>query len=251
MILDALQEILAYTYRLGFIELVKVTGTEKVTEFNAISDNRNVMLNSEFKKPEDEFIGIVGLHDLRRLDTILNIPEYKENAIIKTTKMVVNDENVLTGISFTNEAGDFKNNYRFMTREIVEAQLPSLVRKPISWDISIQPSQMAIQRLKFQSQAAGSDIKTFNIRTDKDNLIFSLGDVSTHSGSFIFSSDIHGKLSESCWPLLEVEKILNLPGDKIMQLSNMGVMEIQITTGLAVHSYTIRASSMTRLNPGS
>jgi hypothetical protein len=243
--IDTLKEIIAYTHALGFLELVKVTGTDTTTELNSMAADKTVVLNSKFVQPVTELEGIFGLHDLGRLNTILNIPEYKENANITVTKVDVNGTSVPTGIAFSNAKKDFKNEYRFMSQEVVETQLPHRNRKKnISWDVSVQPSMNAIQRLKFQSQAAGSATGTFQARVDKRNLLLSLGDHSTHSGEFVFESGVAGSLKDPReWPLQHVQGILSLTGDKVMEISNEGAMQITVTTGQAIHQYTILARS--------
>jgi hypothetical protein len=241
--IDELREILAYTHALGFLELVKVTGTISSTELNSMAVDKKVVLNSKFVQPVNDFQGTFGLHDLGRLNTILNIPEYKEKAIITVNKQTVNGNEVLTGITFTNANKDFKNEYRFMSKDVVEIQLPPKTRKNISWDISIQPTVSAIQRLKFQSQAAGNSIGNFHAGVDNHNLVFSLGDHSTHSGEFVFQSGVTGSLKTVReWPLSHVQGILGLTGDKVLEISDAGVMQITVTTGQAVHQYTILAS---------
>jgi hypothetical protein len=241
--IDTLREIIAYTHALGFLELVKVTGTDKTTELNAMAPDKTVVLNSKFVQSIPELAGIFGLHDLGRLNTIINIPEYKENATITIKTATVNDVVVPTGIEFVNAANDFKNEYRFMSQEVVESQLPKRTRKNIVWDISIQPTDHAIQRLKFQSQAAGNTEGTFQAKVSNKNLCFSIGDHSTHSGEFVFHSGVAGTLKTPReWPLEQVQSILGLTGDKVLEISDDGAMQITVKSGLAVHQYTILAS---------
>lgn len=238
---NALREILAYTQQLGFLELVKVEGTTSSTDLSSIATDQSVVLNSKFNEPVSELEGTFGLHDLGRLNTILNIPEYRNGAIVTITKMDVNGVDVPTGISFQNANKDFSNSYRFMSKEIVESQLPTRTRKNINWDISFTPTQNSIQRLKFQSQAASEG--TFSTRVANNNIYFSLGDPSTHSGEFVFASDVKGNLTVSRdWPLSHIQSILGLTGDKVMEISDMGVIQITVTSGLAVHQYTVLSS---------
>ena len=241
--IDHLREIISATHNLGFLELVKVTGTDTTTELNSVAADKTVLLNSKFVQPHADFIGTFGLHDLDRLNTILNIPEYKENAVITVDKETRNGEEVPVGISFKNANGDFSNSYRFMSKELVETQLPSRSRKHINWDVTVQPTVQAIQRLKFQAQAAGSGEGTFHSKVSKNNLVFSIGDHSTHTGEFVFASGITGKLTGTKeWPLGHVQAILNLVGDKVMEISDAGAMQITVTSGLAIHQYTILAA---------
>ena len=245
MISDALHEVVAYSHALGFLELVKVDGTPKATTLTSIAADKTVVLNSQFVQPIPEFDGVFGLHDLGRLDTILGIPEYEKDATIKVTTQKVDGVDMPVSISFTNKDKDFSNDYRLMGKDLVETQLPSRNRKEIKWDVSFVPTQNSIQRLKFQALAAGSVDGTFQARTDeKHNLLFSIGDHSTHTGDFIFAAGVNGKIKTPReWPLAHVQGILNLTGDKTMDISDEGAMQITVTSGLAVHQYTILARS--------
>lgn len=237
--IDYLKEIVGYTHSLGFLELVKVTGTRNETTLMSIASDRSVFLSSKFKTPLAEMVGVFGMNDLGRLATILNIPEYKENANIQIN--YIRDEPV--SISFNNMADDFKNEYRFMSRQIIETQLPDKTRKTIHWDISIIPSLQSIMKLKYQAQAVGNAVGTFQVRTNNQNLLFSLGDKSSHTGEFVFSHNIHGSLkTPRSWPLSQVQGILNLHGDKTIDISDNGIMQIVVNSGLAEHQYSIFAS---------
>ncbi|VVC05885.1 Uncharacterised protein [uncultured archaeon] len=235
---DALKEIIAYTHSLGFLELVKVTGAESSTELTSTANDRAVLLKSKFLQPVTDFSGVFGLHNLGLLDTILTIPEYQTGAVIK----VKTSNNIPSSITFTNAAGDFHNEYRFMSKEIIESQLPTKTRKEIHWDVSVGPSVNAIQRLKFQSQAVGNTVKTFKARTEDGNLIFSLGD-NSNTGEFVFQSGVSGSIGNPHeWSIQKVQGILNLVGNKTLDISDMGAMQITVTSGLAIHQFTIAAS---------
>jgi hypothetical protein len=237
--IDTLKEIISYSHALGFLDLVKVVGTDTTTELTAIAADKTVVLNSSFVQPVKELEGVFGLHDLGRLNTILNIPEYKENAFITVTKAQQNGNDIPVGIAFANASRDFRNDYRFMSRDVIEEQIPQKTRKPITWNLSIAPSDNSIQRLKFQAQAAGTT-ETFTATVTKGNLCFALGDHSSHTGEFVFSSGVVGDLKTPReWPLAHVLAILNLTGDKTLSIADAGAMEIKVTSGLAVHSYTV------------
>ena len=79
---DYLQDIVAHTHALGIIDLVKITGTDQETTVEAIAEDRSVIVQAKFNNPVPEFIGLFGMPNLGKLNTILNIPEYKEDAKI-------------------------------------------------------------------------------------------------------------------------------------------------------------------------
>jgi len=244
--IDTLKEIITYTHRLGFFQLVKVESTDTTTTALSMASDKTGMLFTTFMQPVPDAKGVFGLHGLGLLDTILNIPEYKENANIVVNQEMRDGELTPTGITFSNAKNDFRNDYRFMSKAVVEQVLPPRPGPPktYNWSVSIKPSVNDVQRLKFQSQAAGPDEKTFRAWVDNGNLYFAIGDHSTHTGEFVFASNVQAKaFTPREWPLSQVQSILNLPGDIVLEIGDDVAMGITVTSGLAVHKYIILSST--------
>jgi hypothetical protein len=237
---DYLMDIVQHTYGLGNIDLVKVTGTASDTAIDAIASDRSVILQCKTLAPVAEMVGVFGMPNLGKLNTILNIPEYREDAKLQVKK---NKDGDPEGIHFENKAGDFKNDYRFMAAEIVNDKLRSVKFKGTTWGVEIEPSVLSIQRLKFQSQAH-SEEAVFSVKTNGTNLEVNFGDHSSHAGDFVFATDIVGKLAKTWqYPIAIVISILGLPGDKSLKLSDDGIMQITVDSGLAVYNYLIPAQT--------
>ena len=240
---DHLLDIVAHTHALGNISLVKIVGNESETVIESIAEDRSVILQAKFITPVKEFAGVFGMPNLGKLHTILNIPEYKENAKITVTRQDRNGEMVPTGIHFENEEADFKNDYRFMSAEIVNDQLKTVKFKGVKWNVDIVPSVAAIQRMRFQANA-NSEETTFIAKTEKGNLKFYFGDHSSHAGDFIFASNITGSLSKGwAWPKDVVINILSLSGDKTFKISDEGAAMITVDSGIIQYSYIIPAQT--------
>jgi hypothetical protein len=236
---DYLQDIVQHTHSLGIIDLVKIVGTESVTAIEAVGEERTVIVNAQFHNPVPEFIGTFGMPNLSKLNTILGIPEYKEDARLTITKK----EDAPTGIHFENSSGDFKNDYRFMSAEIVNDQLKTVKFKGVRWGVEIEPSVAAIQRLKFQAQANSGET-TFIAKTENNNLMFYFGDHSSHAGNFVFAHDVAGSLTKAwSWPLSAVISILSLSGDKMIRFSDEGAAQITVDSGLAIYNYILPAQT--------
>jgi hypothetical protein len=241
---DYLLDIVKHTHALGVLPLIKVTGSTTDTVINAFDkDNRTVVMDGKFKAPIAEFVGIFGMPNLDTLNTILNIPEYEEDAQITVSKKTKSDGSVaLGGIDFVNKTSDFRNTYRFMDEETVKVQAATVQLKAgINWGVEIEPAGQSIQRLKFQSQAH-SGIPFFSIRLDNGNLVVDFGTAAEHAGSFIFASGISGKLTKTIQlPTAVVNSIFSLTGDKKLKLSDdgHGIVEITVDSGLAVYSYKL------------
>lgn len=238
---DFLLDIVQHTHGLGVIDLVKIVGTDSDTAIEAIAEDKSVILKAKFTGPIAEFIGTFGMPNLGKLNTILNIPEYKENAEITVSRQNKNDESVPVGVHFENQTGDFKNDYRFMSSEIVNDKLKTVKMKSVNWNIDIVPTVASIQRLKFQA-SANSEETTFIAKTENNDLKFYFGDHSSHAGNFVFHSGVNGNLTKTwSWPVSVVISILNLPGDKTFKISDEGAAMITVDSGIAIYNYILPA----------
>jgi hypothetical protein len=239
---DILQDIVKYTYSLGTINLVKIVGSETETKIVANAEDRTVSIKATTYNPIADFIGLFGMPNLGKLNTILNTPEYKEGAQVSVTA-TTNSEGVRTldGIHFENKSGDFSNDYRFMSSAVVSELVKTASTRVNTWDIEIIPTVNSVQRLKFQA-AANNEENFFAVRVEKSNLVFTFGDHSTHSGKFVFHDHVTGKLTKTWhWPVSVVSNILALPGDKVMRFSDLGMLMIKVDSGLINYEYYLPA----------
>ena len=237
---DHLLDLVEHTFKLGCIDLVKITGDTNETVIAGIAEDRSVVLEGKFTAPVAEFVGNFGMPNLSKLNILLNIQEYKENAKLSITRK---DTGAPDGINFENATGDFKNNYRFMASEIVNEKLKTVKFKGVNWHIDFEPTVAAIQRLKMQAQANAEEL-TFQAKTDNGHLKFFFGDHSTHAGNFVFQPDVQGTLKRSwAWPIKTVIGILDLTGDKTFKISDDGAAMITVDSGLATYNYILPAQS--------
>jgi len=237
---DHLLDLVEHTYKLGCIDLVKITGDANETIIAGIAEDRSVVLEGKFAAPVADFVGNFGMPNLGKLSILLNIQEYKENAKLSITRK---DTGAPDGINFENATGDFKNNYRFMASEIVNEKLKTVKFKGVNWHIDFEPTQAAIQRLKMQASANAEEV-TFQAKTDNGDLKFFFGDHSTHAGNFVFQPSVQGVLKRSwAWPIKTVISILDLTGDKSFKISDDGAAQITVNSGLATYNYILPAQS--------
>jgi hypothetical protein len=116
---DYLQDIVRNTYTLGVIDTVKIVGTEKETQLHTISIDNSVVIKARFHNVLPDFIGIFGMPNLNKLNTVLNIPEYREDANITVITKDDNGTKIPSSINFTNAVGDFKNEYRLINQATI------------------------------------------------------------------------------------------------------------------------------------
>ena len=242
---DTLQDIVKHTHSLGFIDLVKVVGDDKSTTIDAMAEDRSVVVKSELKTPVAEFTGTFGMPNLGKLDILLKLPVYKDNAEITVNTQERNGETVPVGLHFENDSKDFKNDYRFMNAEIVNEKLKSVQFRGVNWHVTIKPTMPDVQRLNFQAQANAEE-NVFTVSTDGDALKFKFGDASSHAGEFTFAKGITGKLTKTwAWPVAQVTQILKLieSNECEMSFSDDGALQITLDSGMASYQYILPAQS--------
>jgi hypothetical protein len=240
---DHLLDLVQHTFDLGCIDLIKITGTENETVVDGMAEDRSVVVQAKFLNPVPDFIGTFGMPNLSKLKILLNLQEYKENAEITVKRQDRNGESVPVGLHFKNKIGDFKNDYRFMTSEIIAEKLKTVKFKGVNWHIEFEPTNAGIQRLKMQSQANAEE-PSFQARTEGTDLKFYFGDHSTHAGEFVFHSGISGQLKRAwSWPKAQVISILDLTGDKTFKISDDGAAQITVNSGIAEYNYILPAHS--------
>ena len=240
---DHLLDLVQHTFDLGCIDLIKITGTENETVIDGMAEDRSVVVQAKFLNPVPDFIGTFGMPNLSKLKILLNLQEYKENAEITVKRQDRNGESVPVGLHFKNKIGDFKNDYRFMTSEIIAEKLKTVKFKGVNWHIEFEPTNAGIQRLKMQSQANAEE-PSFQARTEGTDLKLYFGDHSTHAGEFVFHSGINGQLKRAwSWPKAQVISILDLTGDKTFKISDDGAAQITVNSGIAEYNYILPAHS--------
>lgn len=240
---DILKDLVAHTQALGFIELVKITGTDESTTIDGMAENRSVIVQGETKAAQKEFKGTFGMPNLNKLDLHLKNPEYKENAKIDIVWDVRNGENQPVSINFENAAGDFKNEYKLMGTNLINEKLKAVKFKGANWQVEFQPSVTSIARMKLQS-AAHSEETIFLLKTEGTDLKVYFGDANTHEGNFVLQAGITGKLRQNwTYPVQQFISILNLDGDKTVKISDDGVVLINVDSGLAIYNYYIPAKT--------
>ena len=240
---DFLQDLVSHVHSLGFLPTIRVTASATQTDIESMAEDHSVVLNAKTANPVTGLDGVFGMPNLNKLDLHLKCPEYKDGAQISVVMQNRNGVDEPAGLHFQNSTGDFKNDYRFMSTNVINEKLKSVKFKGAKWDIEFAPSMASIQRLKFQA-AAHTEEPTFYVTTEDGNLVFNFGDSNTHSGSFIFQTGITGKLKQIwAWPVAHVLSILSLPGDISIKIADAGVMQITVDSGVAEYNYILPSQS--------
>ena len=83
---DYLQDLVSHTHDLGCMDLIKITGTDTETLIDGVAMDKSVVLAGKLQGPVPEFIGLFGMPNMDKLKILLNLQEYRENAVITVTK---------------------------------------------------------------------------------------------------------------------------------------------------------------------
>jgi len=238
---DNLLDLIQHTYGLGVIELVKIVGTKKTTELSANAEDKSVIISGTFNAAIPEFVGTFGMPNLGKLKTILSFDDYDEKSKISVNTKNEDGVDVPASIHFETGNGDFVNDYRLMSKVLVEEKVKNITFKGAAWDVEFEPTIAGIQRLKKQAQANNEE-SHFTTKTDKGDLKIYFGDHSTHNGNFVFHPGVKGNLTKNWkWPVKVFIAILDLPGDKTLRIADKGAAEITVESGIASYRYLFPA----------
>ena len=175
--------------------------------------------------------------NLGTLNSVLSMDEYDENATITVEK---NSDDQPVNIHFNTTNNDYENDYRLMSKQLVEEKVKPVKFKGASWDIEFAPSVDSIQKLKRQSSALNNEA-TFTVKTVGQDIRAYLGDQSSHAGNFVFTSNVGSLKKAWSYPIKVFTSILDLPGDKTVKFSDQGVAEITVDSGISTYQYLIPA----------
>lgn len=240
---DYLLDLIQHTNGLGVVELVKIDGTDGETKVSALAEDKSVIVFGTFKTPINDFVGTFGMPNLSKLKTILSFDDYGEDATINVTRETRDGADVPAAIHFETAAKDFINDYRLMSKTVVEDKVKAVTFKGANWDVTFEPSVAGIMRLKKQASANSEELN-FKTKTENGDLKIYFGDPSTHSGNFVFQPGVAGNLTRPWqWPVKVFLAIMDLPGDKTVRISDAGAAEITVDSGIATWQYLLPAQA--------
>lgn len=242
---DAVQDIVRMTAGLGFINAVKVSGSDSETLLDAMDAERTVIVKASLHNPMSEFVGEFGLGNLGFLAGVTNLPNYKEeNATVEVVSRERNGVSTPDHLLFT-DADKNTDQYRFMSKEIIEQTLQTVKFKGTDWDVTFEPTKQKVSELTQVAGIYGGIEPNFTVKTEDGNLIITVGAADgSLTGKRTFASNVEGELNEGyAWPLTQVLAILKLgmSGQCVMQISKRGALQISIDTGIGKYDYILPA----------
>jgi|TARA_B110000908_G_scaffold105393_1_gene124116 hypothetical protein len=242
---DIVQDIVKHTAGLGFITSVKVSSTDEATTLDAMDADRTVILQAKLHNVVDEFTGEFGLGNLGFLAGVSALPNYQTDD--STVEVVTRDRNGVTSpdhLMFRDAEGN-TDQYRFMSKEIIEQTLQTVKFKGVEWDVTLEPTKAKVTELQQVAGIYGGIEPNFTVKTDNGDLIVTVGaSDGSFTGKRTFAKNVVGEITEGyAWPLNQVLAILKLgmSGTCVMQISKKGALLISVDSGIGKYDYILPA----------
>lgn len=227
---------------------IKVTGDDALTKLDAIDADRTVILNAKLHDAVPEFKGEFGMGNLGLLSNLTSLSNYATDATIDVVRQERNGVEIPTTLVFQDKFGS-KDQYRFMSKELLEAAMRVATFKGAVWDIEVTPTQQRVAQLSEVASSYTSIEPSFSVKLEDGDLVFEVG---SHEGGAlgrrVFASNVTGDFSPGWrWPLDTFLSIVKLGanGSCVVKFSSQGACQIDVDSGIGIYSYILPAMSKT------
>jgi hypothetical protein len=242
-IINVLHDVTNATRGVKF-EIIKVTGTEKETRFNAMVGGGSIVMKAVTKEPVAEFDGVFGLNNIDILRGYLDIYKSYDETTTVETKMRSQERNgveVKTDIQFSAK-GQSSANYRLTG----QAALPKVaVLNDMNWDVSLDNiSKGKISQFTRFAGVLGGTVKNFLPVIKNGKLVFEIGDSnSSVSVAEVEMGEVVGTLNSSyAFPIVEFLTVF-VNNNPCIRLSNRGILMVEFSSELANYQFTFMGSN--------
>lgn len=243
---EVISDIVKHTGGLGFIEIVKITGSDEETKIEAMDNDKTVIVKGNLSEPLPEFEGEFGMGNLSLIKGLADHPNFRtDNAkvdVIRGEDPVNAKKTVPNEIIFIDEQGQTAS-YRFMNSQLVPSQARFL---GTTWDVSIKPSKSKVTEFSSFAGLYSAFETLFMVDVEDGDLRFHIGDPNgiSHKASIIIEREVTGKMSGGLyWPIAQVLSILKLGLDEnvTMNFSAKGALMIELTNNISNYQYILPA----------
>lgn len=244
-LLDSMKDIIKHTNGLGFIDTVKIIGSSKTAKIQAIDVDHSTYIYGELNSPIPGIDSTVGMSRIQILRGYMDSPALNApNSSVKVVRESRNNVDVPSEIKFESGEGTILS-YRLMSEMMIndKINLPSVSLK--DWDVSITPEKKKITELSYNNSVLGTFEKRVIVYTDKNKLKFAIGDGPNDRIEMVFSDNVSGKISKPMqFPIDKILRILKLTDTAVstkMDFNNVGVLKIEVDSGIGHYSFVIPA----------
>jgi hypothetical protein len=242
-IISVLQDLTTVTQGVKF-EIIKVTGSETETRFNAMVGGGTIVMKAVAKKPVPEFEGVFGLNNLDILRGYIGIYNSYDDSTKVETKLRSQERNgveVKTDIMFTAK-GQSSANYRLTG----QAALPKIaVLNDTKWDVSLDNiSKSKVSQFAKFSNVLGGTVKKFLPVIKENKLVFEIGDSnSSVSVAEVEMGEVSSVLNSSyAFPIVEFLSVFTNNNPSI-RISNRGILMVEFSSELLNYQFTFMGSN--------
>lgn len=253
MLKDILQDLVNYSVTLNF-DIIRVTGNEKETLFEAVREDKKIIMKAHPKEAISEFAGQFGMPNLRILkgyvETFSKLDVHEDDKPSLLSIEVQNnnkvDKTIPTDVEFK-VPGAAIAIYR-LKKDNLPPQ-PNMNAKSVKWEAEIvQPSKTKIQDFNAFASILADLEKCFSVKSDGTDLKFYIGDENSSNSkvNFTFASDIKGKVDPKLyWTCNDFLSIMSLASaaETVVKISNVGVIKIEVDTGLMNYEFLLPGSN--------
>jgi hypothetical protein len=246
---DAIQDIVKHTAGLGFIQVVKLTGTDTETQLDAMDTDRSVIVTGALHNQlEDLKNHEIGLGNMGFLGGVVSLPNYQEEgATVDIISRERNGETSPDHLMFKDTHGN-KDQYRFMSKEIVDQALQTVKFKGVEWNVTFEPTKAKVSELQQVANIYGGIEPNFTVKVKDGDLVITVGAADgSFTGTRTFAQNVDGELNDGfAWPLSQVLAILKLGmgGGCVMNISNKGALQISVDSGIGLYNYILPAQTI-------
>jgi hypothetical protein len=244
-LLDSLQDIVKHTASLGFIEMVKIVGSDSTAKVETLDSDKSVIIFGEMYQPIAGIDSTVGLSRIPVLKGFIDFPGYAgDKATVSVVTEQRGENTVPTEIEFNSGKGA-TSNYRFMSESMINEQVKVPPFKGATWNVTVIPEKSRIRDLSYFQGTLGGFEKRFIVTVDNGVLNFHVGTGPTDRTTVPFAENVTGTMKHQwSWPLSQVLSILKLNDtakSTTMYFSDMGALKIDIDSGIGKYSYILPA----------
>ena len=241
---DVIQDIVKHTAGPVGLTAVKLTSSDTETTLDAMNADRTVILKAKLHSPAVEFQGEIGMGNLGFLAGVTNLGTYQGDDATVTVVSERAGSDIPTGLVFKDGEGN-KDQYRFMSKEIIEQTLKTVTFKGVEWDITFEPTKQKVAELQQVASIYGDIEPNFTVKTEDGDLIVTVGAADgSFTGKRTFATNVNGTLTQGyAWPLSQVLAILKLgmSSNCVMNISSKGALQISVDSGIAQYDYILPA----------
>ena len=246
---ETIQDIVKHTGGLGFIDTVKITGTDEETLVEAMDNERTVIVKGKLLTPETNLQGEFGMSNLGLIQGLVGSALFKGDGVsVDVKRRERNGKQVPEEITFVNATTKSSASYRLMATDLIPEQAKFLGTQ---WDVEVDPSASKLKELQalaglFSSFENYFTVKTVKNEEGKNELRFYIGEEgsSMHRSYLTINDDVAGQLGGDLhWPIQNVLAILKLGAEENLKLqfSSRGALQITMTSATAEYKFILPA----------